>query len=79
MKPVRQRVTEGHQIAVHLRPERRLLLTIKQRNRKVHRTIVDFASMSYLNFSRSHKDNEFNNRQVFSQAPQNALLIFDYC
>ena len=41
--------------------------------------MVDFASVSFLNFSRSHKDNEFNNRRVFLKAPQNALLIFDYC
>ena len=55
-RTVTQRVTKGHQIAVHLQPERRRLLTIQQRNQIIHRTIVDFASMSYLNFSRSHKD-----------------------
>ena len=78
-RTVTQRVTKGHQIAVHLQLERRRLLTIKQRNQIIHRTIVDFTSMSYLNLSRSHKDNEFNNRRIFSQAPQNALLILDYC
>ena len=56
-RTVTQRVTRGHQIAVHLQPERRRLLTIQQRNQIIHRTIVDFASISYLNFSRSHKDN----------------------
>ncbi len=79
-RTVTQRVTKGHQIAVHLQPERRPLLTIQQRNQIIHRTIVDFVSISYLNFSRSHKDNnEFNNGRVFLQVPQNALLIFDYC
>ena len=49
---VTQRVTKGHQIAVHLQPERRRLLTIKQRNQIILKTVVDFASISYLNFSR---------------------------
>ena len=45
-RTVTQRVTKGHQIAVHLQPERRRLLTIQQRNQIIHRTIVDFASIS---------------------------------
>ena len=54
MFTVTQRVTKGHQIAVYPQPERRRLLTIKQRNLKIiHKTIVEFGSMSYLNFSRS--------------------------
>ncbi len=40
-RTVTQRVTKGHQIAVHLKPERRRLLFIQQRNQIIHRTIVD--------------------------------------
>ena len=66
-RTVTQRVTKGHQIVVHLQPERRRLLTIQQRNQIIHRTIVDFASISYLNFSRSHKDNREVKRDVYGE------------
>ena len=66
-RTVTQRVTKGHQIAVHLKPERRRLLFIQQRNQIIHRTIVDFASISYLNFSRSHKDNREVKHDVYGK------------
>ena len=66
-RTVTQRVTKGHEIAVHLQPERHRLLTIQQRNQIIHRTIVDFASISYLNFSRSHKDNREVKHDVYGE------------
>ena len=66
-RTVPQRVTKGHQIAVHLQPERRRLLTIQQSNQIIHTTIVDFASISYLNFSCSHKDTREVKHDVYGK------------
>ena len=50
LRAVMQCVTKGHYIVVHLEFQYmgRHLLTIKQRNQIIHRTIVEFASMSSL-------------------------------
>ena len=81
---VTQRVTKGYQIIVRHEFSSSVdgtpiaNLTIKQRNQIIHWTIVDFSSMSYL-FGNTSAVHDFSNTQLLSQAPQNALLIFDYC
>ena len=56
-----------------------LLRTIKQRNQIIHRTTVDFDINIVISVRKTSAVHiKINNRQLLSQAPQNALQLFDY-